>query len=211
MAADDVVLLLLDRYAPAWLAGLLGAGIMAAVMATDSQILALSTMFTEDVFAYYGGKTRFGERAQVMTGRVFVVLITVVSYLVALRAPANIFELGVQYGFSGYAALAPLLVAAVFWKGSTRWGALAATLWTAASVAGVAVFQGVVPAPAPGSVTAIWSVGGVEILSRNAGGTSVLGLMPVVPMVLGSALLMLVVSRFTAKPGREILGRYFPP
>ena len=26
---------------------------MAAVMATDSQILALSTMFTEDVFAHY--------------------------------------------------------------------------------------------------------------------------------------------------------------
>ena len=51
-----MLLLLLDHYAPAWLAGLLGAGIMAAVMASDSQILALSTMFTEDVFAHYGGK-----------------------------------------------------------------------------------------------------------------------------------------------------------
>ena len=56
MAADDVILLLLDHYAPVWLAGLLGAGIMAAVMASDSQILALSTMFTEDVFAHYGGR-----------------------------------------------------------------------------------------------------------------------------------------------------------
>ena len=65
---DDVLLLLLDRYAPLWLAGLLGAGIMAAVMASDSQILALSTMFTEDVFAHYGGKARFGEAAQVQTG-----------------------------------------------------------------------------------------------------------------------------------------------
>ena len=51
-----MLLLLLDRYAPLWLAGLLGAGIMAAVMASDSQILALSTMFTEDVFTHYGGK-----------------------------------------------------------------------------------------------------------------------------------------------------------
>ena len=33
-AADDVLLKLLDRYAPLWLAGLLGAGIMAAVMAS---------------------------------------------------------------------------------------------------------------------------------------------------------------------------------
>src|SRR5262249_3300031 len=74
MAGDDVLLLLLDRYAPAWLAGLLGAGIMAAVMASDSQILALSTMFTEDVFAFYGGKRRFGEAAQVHTGRVFIIV-----------------------------------------------------------------------------------------------------------------------------------------
>ena len=50
-----------SSYAPLWLAGILGAGIMAAVMASDSQILALSTMFTEDVFAFYGGKARFGE------------------------------------------------------------------------------------------------------------------------------------------------------
>ena len=56
---DDVLLLLLNQYAPVWLSGMLGAGIMAAVMASDSQILALSTMFTEDVFAYYGHKKRF--------------------------------------------------------------------------------------------------------------------------------------------------------
>ena len=68
-AGDDVVLVMLERFAPLWLAGLLGAGIMAAVMASDSQILALSTMFTEDVFAFYGGTARFGEAVQVQTGR----------------------------------------------------------------------------------------------------------------------------------------------
>ena len=77
-AGDDVIMLLLKLYAPFWLAGLLGAGIMAAVMASDSQILALSTMFTEDVFAFYGGKRRFGERAQVHTGRIFVLVLTAV-------------------------------------------------------------------------------------------------------------------------------------
>src|SRR5262249_47729604 len=63
-AGDDVVLVMLERYAPLWLAGLLGAGIMAAVMASDSQILALSTIFTEDLFAFYGGKGRIWDRAQ---------------------------------------------------------------------------------------------------------------------------------------------------
>jgi Na+/proline symporter len=206
---DDVIMLLLKHYAPLWLAGLLGAGIMAAVMASDSQILALSTMFTEDVFAFYGGKTRFGEHVQVQTGRIFIILITLFAYIVALRAPETIFELAIQYAFSGYAALSPLLIAALFWKGSTKWGALAVTLWTVVTVVAVAVLQSIVPAPAPGSNTTIWAPGGIELLTRTPGGTAVYGFMPVVPMVIGSALLMIIVSLATRKPASSTLAKYF--
>lgn len=208
-AGDDVILLLLQRYAPFWLAGLLGAGIMAAVMASDSQILALSTMFTEDVFAFYGGKRRFGEAVQVQTGRIFIVIITLFAYAIALRAPETIFELAIQYAFSGFAALSPLLVAALFWKGSTKWGALAVTFWTALAVIAVAVFQHTVPAPAPGPPTIFWSLGGTEVVSRTPGGTAVLGFMPVVPMVIVSSLLMIVVSKLTRKPKDTTLAKYF--
>ena len=55
---------------------------------------------------------RFGENVQVQTGRLFVVLLTIVAYFIALRAPQGIFDLAVQYAFSGYSALSPLLVAA---------------------------------------------------------------------------------------------------
>ena len=202
-------MLLLQRYAPLWLAGLLGAGIMAAVMASDSQILALSTMFTEDVFAFYGGKRRFGEAVQGQTGRLFIILITLFAYAVALRAPETIFELAIQYAFSGFAALSPLLVAALFWRGSTKWGALAVTLWTAFAVVAVAVFQAVVPAPARGPSTVIWSLGETDVLSRTPGGTAVFGFMPVVPMVLVSALLMWAVSLATQKPSYATVARYF--
>jgi SSS family solute:Na+ symporter len=208
-SGDDVILRLLERYAPLWLAGLLGAGIMAAVMASDSQILALSTMFTEDVFAFYGGKARFGEAVQVQTGRIFIVIITVIAYAVALRAPETIFELAIQYAFSGFAALSPLLVAALFWKGSTKWGALAVTLWVAIAVVAIGAFQAVVPAPAPGPANVIWAIGGTEVISRTPGGTAVFGFMPVVPMVLVSALLMFLVSLVTAKPKQSTLARYF--
>jgi SSS family solute:Na+ symporter len=208
-AGDDVILLLLERYAPLWLAGILGAGIMAAVMASDSQILALSTMFTEDVFAFYGGKRRFGEAVQVQTGRAFVVVLTLLAYLVALRAPETIFELAIQYAFSGFAALSPLMIAAIFWRGSTKWGALASTVWVACAVLAVAFFQQSVPAPAPGPPLVVWSVGGVDILARTPAGTSVYGFMPVVPMVLVSALLMVVVSLLTSKPRRETIQKYF--
>ncbi len=207
MAADDVMLLLLGRYAPVWLAGLLGAGVMAAVMASDSQILALSTIFTEDVFAYYGAKDRFGEAAQIHTGRAFVIAVTVFAYAVALEAPQTIFDLAIQFAFSGYSSLAVLPLAALFWKGSTKWGALASTLWTAAAVLGVAAFQTSIPAPPPGPGIVAWSAAGVDILTRTPSGTAVLGFMPVVPMTLISALLMFLVSTVTKKPlnGREMV------
>jgi SSS family solute:Na+ symporter len=207
--ADDVLLLLLGRYAPAWLAGVLGAGIMAAVMATDSQILALSTMFTEDVVAHYGGRARFGEAAQVHMGRGFVVALTILAYAIALRAPETIFALAVQYAFTGFSALCPLLLAALFWRGSTKWGALATTLLAAAGVVAVAVFQDLVPAPA-GPPVVVWSWGGFDALTRTPGGTAIFGFMPVVPITLVCALAMGVVSLLTPKPSPETLARYFP-
>jgi SSS family solute:Na+ symporter len=203
-AGDDILLRLLDHYAPLWLAGLLGAGIMAAVMASDSQILALSTMFSEDVFAFYGGKERFGERAQVVTARVFVIALTVIAYAIALKFPQPIFDLAVQYAFSGYSAMMPLLVGALFWRRSTKWGALASALWAAASVIAIAIFQYVVATP-----KVVWAIGGVEVLARTPAGTSVCGLLPVVPMVIVSTLLMIVVSLMTKRPGDKTINRYF--
>ena len=213
-AGDDVILRLVDGYAPLWLAALLGAAVMAAVMASDSQILALSTMFTEDIFAFYQGTRRFGPQVQVMTGRIFVILVTAVAYVIALRIPQSIFDVATQYAFAGYAALVPLLVAALFWDNSTRWGALVSTLWTAAAVMGVAVIQNSIAPPPPGSEVTVWSIGGHSIITRGATGTFVMGLLPVVPMTLISGLLMIVVSLATkgfAKPGQSTLRRYFAP
>jgi len=208
-SGDDVILRLVDGYAPVWLASLLGACVMAAVMASDSQILALSTMFTEDVFAFYGGKARFGQAVQVATGRVFVVLITLVAYLIALQVPQSIFDVATQYAFAGYSALSPLLVAALFWRRSTKWGAFASTAWTALAVMAVAWIQQTIPPPS-GPAVPVWTLGGVDIVTRAAQGALVLGFLPVVPMTIVSALLMIVVSRLTARalPSEATLNRY---
>jgi SSS family solute:Na+ symporter len=210
-SGDDVVLALVQGYAPLWLTALLGAAVMAAVMASDSQILALSTMFTEDVVAFYLGATRARDALLVQTGRLFVVAVTVVAYLIALSLPQSIFDIATQYAFAGYSALTPLLVAALFWKSSTRWGALATAVWTAAAVLAIAVLQSVVPAPPPGAAIPILSIGGVDLVTRGAAGTMVMGLLPVVPMTVISAGLMVVVSKLTAgsRPGATTLARYF--
>jgi hypothetical protein len=57
----------------------------------------------------------------------------------------------------------------------------------------------------------VLSIGGIEVISRAASGTMVLGLLPVVPMTVISALLMVVVSRWTpgSRPPAATLARYF--
>jgi SSS family solute:Na+ symporter len=211
-SGDDVVLRLVEGYAPVWLAAVLGAAVMAAVMASDSQILALSTLFTEDVFTFYGGTRRFGERMQVRTGRLFVILLTAVAYAIALRVPQSIFDIATQYAFAGYSALMPLLVAALFWKGSTKLGALASCVWTACAVAFVAYVQSTIPAPPPGSPVPVFMIDGLEVVVRASTGTLVLGLLPVVPMTIGSAALMVIVSLATrqSRPAGATLAKYFP-
>src|SRR5207247_1476529 len=134
-----------------------GAGIISAVMGSEChQVLAMSTMFTKDILAYY---RPISERWSVHMARVFILVVTVGAYLIALSTPSNIFDLAVRFAFSGFAAMAPIMIAALFWKRSTKWGALAAALFVAASVTGSAVLQNT---HAPGEV--IWQVGNTPVL-----------------------------------------------
>ena len=212
--SDDVLLRLLAAHTDAWIAGVLGAGILACVMASDSQILALSTMFTEDVFEHYGGRARFGGAVEVWTGRLFVVGVALVAWLAAqvLHDRVGIFELAVRFAFSGFAALAPVMLAALFWKRSTKWGALAATLWVAMAVVGSWYLHeasaALAPPPGGAPVPIVPALGG--LLLRTAGGVTVFGFLPVVPMVLVSALLMWGVSSLTPPPSAATVERYFP-
>jgi SSS family solute:Na+ symporter len=202
---DDILIRLLNAHTGAAVSGLLGAGIMACVMASDSQIMALSTMFTEDVFVYYRGRERFGERAQVWTGRAFVVAIAAASYAIALavRGHASIFDIAVRFAFSGFAALAPVMLAALFWKRSTKWGALAAAVWV---LVAVAASWWLFEISAPGKPFPYFP----GILGRTPGNVTIWGFQPVVPMVLVSALLVWIVSLLTPPPSSATIGKYFP-
>jgi SSS family solute:Na+ symporter len=133
--SDGILLQLLTKFAPVWLAGILGAGIISAVMGSDChQVLAMSTMFTKDVFGYYGGLQKYGEKGSVFFARAFVLVVTIIAYVIAL-SQVPIFDLAVRFAFSGFAAMAPIMVAALFWKRSTKWGALASTIWVGVCLA----------------------------------------------------------------------------
>jgi hypothetical protein len=74
----------------------------------------------------------------------------VIAYLVALylKEKQGIFEIAIRFAFSGFAAMSPVMIAALFWKRSTKWGALASTLFVAATLIGFALMQGK-PTPPP--------------------------------------------------------------
>ena len=210
---DGILLHLLTDHAPVWLAGILGAGIISAVMGSDThQVLAISTMFTKDIFAHYGGKEKYGEKGTVFFARGFIIVVTVIAYLIALITPESIFELAVRFAFSGFAAMAPVMIAALFWKRSTKYGALASTLWVATWLVLTWYVQrisdGTAPAPGKPSIVVFNSLG--HFFERSTANVTVYGFLPVVPMVFGSALLMILISLMTNPPSRATIEKYFP-
>ena len=197
-AGDDVILRLVEGYAPLWLAALLGACVMAAVMASDSQILALSTMFTEDVFAFYGGKERFGEAVAGVHGP-------------ALRRPHHGRRLSHRaagaavdlrrrdavrvcrlFGAVAAARRRPVLA------GKHEVGSACEHALDRPGGAAVAWIQQTIPPPPPGVAVPVWIAVRRRRRHPDAARAAGIGLLPVVPMTLVSALLMIVVSRLTA-------------
>jgi len=132
--SNSILVRMIGLYAPGVLAGLLGAGVFAAVMSSlDSQVLSLGTMFTEDIVKHYGYDRHMSDQQQILTARLFVVAILVFTYAIFLVSERSIFDLA-TWSFTGFAALFPIAIAAIFWRRSTKEGAMScvatvAVLW----------------------------------------------------------------------------------
>lgn len=108
--------------------GLVTAGILAAIMSSlDSQFLCLGTMFTNDIVLHDSKKT-YTDKQTLLMARGFIIAIVLVIYLISLvllrQEKQFIFGLAV-WSFSGFAALTPLVIAALYWKRCTKTGAYA--------------------------------------------------------------------------------------
>lgn len=212
--SDDVLLRMLSANTDVIISGILGAAIMACVMATDSQIMALSTMFSQDVFAHYGGAKKYGEKVQVWMGRAFVIVIAVVSYALALTlyGQKSIFDLAIRFGFSGFSAMAPIMLAALFWRRSNKWGALAAVLWVIAGMAFLWWLQvhsdDLAPARGQPPVRIFPALG--DLFLRTPVNVTIHGYMPVMFLCLGSVFWMVVGSLLTRAPSARTLEKFFP-
>ena len=186
-AANSILIQLIGIYAPGLLAGLLGAGVFAAIMSSlDSQSLSLGTMFTQDIARHYGLGNQMSEARQVFVGRLFVASVLVVTFLLSLVADSSIFGLSV-WSFSGFAALLPILLAALYWRRASALGA-----W--ASLVTVAV------------LFAYFFARGFGNPDYSVLGT---GVMPVAVMFLASALAMMLGSFLGSPPSAETVDSFF--
>ncbi|MDE0553183.1 MAG: sodium:solute symporter family protein, partial [Candidatus Poribacteria bacterium] len=138
-----------------------------------------------DIVEHYRGEA-FSENQRVWVGRLFVIGVLCITYLISLVATPSIFRLAV-WSFTGFSGLFPIVVAALFWKRSTKHGAFAAII----------------------SVIFLW----LYFFLRNwhtpgytVGGT---GIMPVAILIVVSSCGLIVVSLFTKPPSQQTLGKFF--
>jgi SSS family solute:Na+ symporter len=170
------------------LVGLLTAGVLAAIMSSlDSQFLCLGTMFTNDIVVHAAGKDRFSDKQVLWIARIFIIGIVALTYWLALvfADKGSIFDLAI-WCFSGFAALFPIIFAALYWKRTT----LVGVYCSLAAAVSVWLFYFI-------------KSGGHEITIAG-------GLMPVTVCVLASAAALVIGSLVSKRPSDEAIRKFFP-
>ena len=133
---ETVFLALANAVFNPWVAGLLIAAIMSAIMSTiDSQLLVCSSAITEDFYKRWL-RPAAGDNELVWVGRFAVLGVAVCSMLIALDPQSTVLGL-VSYAWAGFgAAFGPVIILSVYWPRLTRNGALAGIVLGALTVIG---------------------------------------------------------------------------
>lgn len=108
-----------------WIAGIILAAILAAVMSTLScQLLVCSSTLTEDFYKSFLRKNA-SQKELVWIGRLMVLLIAMLAIWMAGNPESKVLGL-VSYAWAGFgAAFGPLIILSLFWRRMTLNGALA--------------------------------------------------------------------------------------
>ena len=114
--------------AAAILAGIILAGILAATMSTaDSQLLAASSSVSQNLLRDTFG-INLSEKASLIAARITVILISVIAVFLARDPSSSVFGI-VSFAWAGFgAAFGPVMLCALFWKRSNKYGAFASML-----------------------------------------------------------------------------------
>lgn len=120
-----------------WLVGILLSAILAAVMSTlSAQLLMSSSTLTQDFYKAYFRK-KASEKELVWTGRLGVLLISLIAIFIAYNPDSRVLALVAQAWAGFGAAFGPAILFTLFWKKTTGFsvligiivGALTVVIW----------------------------------------------------------------------------------
>ncbi|MGD9307218.1 MAG: hypothetical protein PVF79_23350, partial [Desulfobacterales bacterium] len=117
-----------------WIAGILLAAILAAIMSTiDSQLLVCSSTIAEDFYKQILRKDA-SQNELVWISRFAVLVIALIAILLASNPDSKVLGL-VSYAWGGFgAAFGPVIILSLFWRRMTRNGTLVGMILGAVTV-----------------------------------------------------------------------------
>ena len=163
-------------------AGIILAGILASTMSTsDSQLLAASSSVTENMLDGVFG-IKLSEKKKVIVARATVIVISIIAIFLASNPKSNVFQI-VSFAWAGFGAtFGPVMLFALFWKRSNKYGAIAGML-----SGGIMIF--------------LW-----KYVVRPLGGA--LDIYELLPAFIVACIFIVVVSLLTPAPEKEIVEEF---
>jgi sodium/proline symporter len=177
-SAEKIFITLSTNLLPTVFAGLAMAGILAAtISSSDSYLLIASSAVSKNIFQ--GLFKRNATDKQVMiTSKIILIVISLIGIMIAMDENSVIFTV-VSFAWAGFGAtFGPIMLFSLFWKRTTREGAIAGMLG-----GGIMVF--------------LW-----KLVIKPVGG--VFGIYELLPAFLFSCIIIVVVSLLTQEPEEEI-------
>jgi sodium/proline symporter len=122
---DTVFIRTILKMYPAFIGGIFLCSILAAAMSSaDSQLLVAASAFSRDIYFSFIKKDA-DEKQMLRISRATVFVVAAIAFLIARNPETSIFGL-VSYAWAGFGAtFGPLVLLALFWKKTSRNGALA--------------------------------------------------------------------------------------
>lgn len=163
-------------------AGVVMAGILAAtISSSDSYLLIAASAFSKNIFEGIIKKDA-DDKLVMHVSRVVLLLISLIGIIIAWDEESVIFSL-VSFAWAGFGAtFGPLMLFSLFWKRTTRAGAVAGML-----TGGIMVF--------------VWNLG----ISKLGG---VFAIYELLPAFILSSLAIIIVSLATKEPSKEIYDEF---
>ncbi|MCK4365648.1 MAG: sodium/proline symporter [Thermoplasmatales archaeon] len=126
---EKVMPMLATSLLPEWIAGIVIAAIIAAIMSTaDSQLLVATSSVVEDVY-HKLINAKANQKRLLFYSRISVLLLSIIAFIFAIPGENSAIYFLVAFAWGGLAAsFGPIIILSLWWRRTTKWGAIAGML-----------------------------------------------------------------------------------